>query len=261
MIFKKLVFIIVLGGYAFCSYGQDTIFNQLNDAGQKTGYWKKYYDNGKLRYEGCFENDKPVGLMRKFYKGGIPEAVIHFSNDGNSARAELFYENGKIAAKGNYVGNKKDSTWLFYSFYNGRLAIQENYTMGKKNGMSQNFYDNGQVSEKTEWKNGIKDGLWEQYYENGQLRMRSSHKNGERDGEFETYSAAGKPSIQGYYKDGVMNGPWQYFKEDGEPDFTAQYVNGKMLPNKEYEKRQDEFSRKIEEKIGEIPDSTNLDLH
>ena len=136
MIFRKLAFVIISAGFTLTGYSQDTVFNQLNSMGQKTGYWKKYYENGKLRYEGCFENDQPVGLMKKYYKGGLPQSTLQFRPDSKTVHAKLFYENGKIAAEGNYVNNKKDSTWLFYSFYNGRLAIMEDYLNGEKDGIS-----------------------------------------------------------------------------------------------------------------------------
>ncbi len=260
MIFKQLVLYFFLSGFALTIYGQDTVFNSVNTEGQKTGYWKKYYDNGKLRYEGRFEKDKPVGLMRKYYKGGLPQAIMNFGDNGNTAHAKLFYENGKIAAEGNYVNNVKDSTWLFYSFYNGRMAIMEDYSHGLKNGISLKYYDNGNVSEKTEWKKDIKDGVWEQYYENGVLRLRATYKNNLRDGLFETFSAEGKPSVKGLYKEGVMDGKWEYYKDNGDHDFEAEYIEGKMLPNEELEKRQEEFSRKIEENVGEFPESVDPDL-
>ncbi len=232
----------------------------LTPADRKRDTGKSITITGKSVTKGRFANDQPVGLMHKYYKGGLPQAVIRFSPDGNTSHAVLYYENGKIAAEGNYIGENKDSTWLFYSFYNGRLAIKEDYDNGEKDGLSLKYYDNGQVSEKTGWKDNRKDGIWEQYYENGELRMRSAHKDGRRDGLFETFTADGKPSVRGYYKNGVMDGTWQYYKDNGDPDFTAEYVNGKMLPNKEYEKRQNEFSKKIEEKSHEIPDSTDPDF-
>ncbi len=256
MKYRLLLYILTSLLFTVSLHAQDTVFNQLNSRGQKTGYWKKYYDNGKLKYQGYFENDKPLGIMRRYYKGGLPQAVIDFRPDSRTAHAQLFYENGKPAAEGNYINGKKDSTWIFYSFYNGRVAIKEDYSNGLRNGMSIKYYDNGEVSEKMEWKSNQKDGIWEQYYENGQLRLEARHQNGKREGQFRTFNPEGEPSVKGQYKQGVMDGKWIYYNDEGETDFEVQYVNGKMLPNKELEKRQEEFSKKIEENIGDFPDAS-----
>ena len=35
--------------------------NQLTPEGLKTGKWQQKHSSGKLKYEGTFENDTPVG--------------------------------------------------------------------------------------------------------------------------------------------------------------------------------------------------------
>ncbi|GAH37310.1 unnamed protein product, partial [marine sediment metagenome] len=43
---------------------KDTLLNQVDKNGLKQGYWKKYYDNGNIKYEGYFKNDKPTGELK-----------------------------------------------------------------------------------------------------------------------------------------------------------------------------------------------------
>jgi antitoxin component YwqK of YwqJK toxin-antitoxin module len=50
---------------------QDSGVNKLDANGKKTGVWKKYYENGKLWYEGSFKDGKPIGFMKRYYPGGI----------------------------------------------------------------------------------------------------------------------------------------------------------------------------------------------
>ncbi len=146
--------------------------------------------------------------------------------------------------------------------------MKEDYHDGQKDGVSFRYYDDGKIAEKMMWENDTKNGIWEQYYENGNIRLKANHLNDLREGEFESYSYQGYPSIKGQYKSGVMDGTWKYFKDEsdnnaeikskdlnsdqkkpGELDFEAEYVNGTMLPNKEVDRRIDDFSKKVEEGI------------
>jgi antitoxin component YwqK of YwqJK toxin-antitoxin module len=272
---KNIIFLVLLiSCFSLFTLAQDNNLNQLNDQGQKTGLWKVYYDNGKLQYESNFENGYPVGKMKRYYPGGILKAEMNFSDEGKIAYAKLYYKTGKPAAEGKYINNVRDSTWIFYSFINGRVALKEDYSQGEKDGLSFRYYDDGKIAEKMMWENGKKNGTWEQFYENGNLRLKGNHRNDLREGSFETYSYNGFPSIKGQYKNGVMDGTWKYFQDEGaisakvksdnyesnqkkspgELDFEVEYINGKMLPNEEVEKQIDDFSRKVEEAIEKYSD-------
>ncbi len=205
--------------------------------------------------------------MKRYFPGGILKAELNFRNEGRTAYATLYYKSGKPAARGKYFDNKRDSTWIFYSFINGRIALKEDYRNGLKDGLSFRYYDDGTVAEKMMWKNGKENGIWEQYYENGNIRLTAAYKNGLREGKFESFSYSGYPSIKGWYTEGVMDGIWQYFKEETSPinsavgesspsnaepgslDFEVEYDHGRMLPNKEIDKRVDDFSKRVEESI------------
>ena len=251
---KTWILIVPLCIIASDLSGQDTVFNQLNSRGQKTGFWKVYYENGKVRYTGFFENDQPAGEMKKYYPGGILQAHMIYERSGKVSRVKLFYKSGKLSAEGKYIGNVKDSVWNYYSSYDERLALHETYELGMKNGMSFKYYSNGNISEIIEWDNDLEHGRWEQYYENGDIRLKSSYLHGMRNGPFQSFHPGGKPSITGAYNNGYMNGKWTYFDEDGREDFSAEYIDGKMLPNEYYDKRVEEFSKKIRDIAGDIPE-------
>ena len=58
-----LLFLVVLGTNSL--EAQEKI-NQLDQNGKRTGIWKKFYPNQRIRYEGQFENGKEIGIF-KFY--------------------------------------------------------------------------------------------------------------------------------------------------------------------------------------------------
>ncbi|MFW5847889.1 MAG: hypothetical protein ACOCVF_03135 [bacterium] len=65
--------------------------NQIDDNGNKVGYWEQYYPNGKLFYKGNYVDGKGVGYW------------------------EWYYSNGKLSSKGNYDENGKQvGCWEYY---------------------------------------------------------------------------------------------------------------------------------------------------
>ncbi len=220
---------------------------------QKGEYKESFFDNGNIRYKGFFLNGRPVDTLTRFYNGGIIQAQQKFFTGSDSSFVILYYQSGKKAAEGLFIGREKTGTWNYYSFYNGRLALKENYLQGNRHGFTCKYYDNDEIAEKMEWKNGQKDGLWEQYYQDGTLRLKANHIEGLRHGKFVSFNSAGNKSIEGQYVEGVMHGSWTYY-DDGKIDFVAEYEMGKMLPNEEVEKRAREFNKLIEENIGKIPE-------
>lgn len=239
---------------------QEAAVNQLDENGLKTGKWVKYYDNGKIWYEGNFSAGKPTGKFRRYYKGGFLQAEMDYSPDGSRSYAILYYENGNKAAEGRFKGERKDSTWLVYSFYNQRLAIKEVYSDGLLNGITEKYFDDGSVLEVLHWKEGKKHGEWVQFYQNGQMRLRSSYVDNERDGRFEAWGPGGKPIITGAYRKGVMDGEWRYYDLEGKEEMVLVYKDGRMEPNEKYEKRIEEFSRRVDEVQASNPLEDPVDL-
>ena len=240
-----------------CASGQEGETNRLDGNGQKTGVWKKYYDNGNLMYEGNFENGQPVGMFIRYYEGGIKKAEMDFRSGGKISYARLYYENGDLAAVGKYEGQLKDSIWDYYSFYNRRLALTEGYRMGKKYGFSIKYYDDGKVAEKLEYKDDIMHGTWEQYFENGIPRLICRNVDGKMNGAFVSFNPDSTYSITGTFDMGKMIEKWTYYTENNEIDIVLEYVDGVMIPNPEFEARQKEFSKLLENRTRPMdePDS------
>lgn len=247
---KYLLFIIGSCFLFYCNlYSQNTI-NKLDEQGKKTGYWRVLYENGKIRYEGTFSDGNPIGEFKRYYPGGVIQAILNYIENSKEVYAELYYQNGKLAARGKYIDQQKDSIWSYYSFYNAMLTMKENYKLGVREGESIKFYDNELIAEKVIFKNDKREGPWEQYYQNGSARIKGFYHNDEKEGEFTSWAADGSLSIKGNYRNNLMHGKWIYYDDDGEMEITVEYLDGVMIPNKEIEKRQEEFSKRVDESIG-----------
>lgn len=243
------------------SAGQnDTIWNQKDEKGQKQGFWKISYENGAIKYQGFFKNNKPVGNFKRFYDDGTIKAIQYYYTDGVSVYTELYYNNGVLAAKGKYVNSLKDSIWNYYSYYDKSLKLTENYSLGKKHGVSKKFYENGQLAEEIDWKNNMKDGKWIQYFPNADTLLKAIFVNDSRQGLFVTYYPGNKIESKGNFSKNLMEGEWEYFDLNGNLKMKTQYIKGENQNKAAVEKAQEEFFKKIEENKGKIPepDETNF---
>ena len=122
---KLAIFLILvtrLSGFSQWPAGNDTVFNQTDQNGLKQGFWRKYHDNGTVMYEGFFVNDKPVGVFKRYYDDKAIQSVMDFKDDGKTASARIFYNNGLLAGEGLYVDQQKDGEWKYYSYYDTILS-------------------------------------------------------------------------------------------------------------------------------------------
>ncbi|MBN2213077.1 MAG: toxin-antitoxin system YwqK family antitoxin [Bacteroidales bacterium] len=239
---------------------QDTIFNQTGSKGLKQGYWKKFYPNGNLMYEGCFKDDKPTGEMKRYFESGNLKAILIFDENTGYAKASIYYEDGALASEGYYLNSEKDSVWSYYSYYDHKLKSRETYKKGIKHGFSYEYYPEGGCFEKTQWKNNLKDGIWEQYYEDGSVRLRAAYIQGKLSGSFTAYYLNKHPMVAGHYKDNKQEGTWIYYSEDGDVSQEIAYSSGQPMNENELTRQQQEFFRMIEMNIGKFREPVPSDF-
>lgn len=223
------IFIFMLLTVLSCSLsGQDTL-NVTDPGGRKQGFWRKLDTAGHIKYEGHFKDGIPVGEFRYYYPDGKLKTISKVSNQGKQAVTVSYFPNGKKMAAGNYINEKKDSLWQFFSESNGTLVSEERYKAGVIEGISNIFYPEGGLSEMHYYKNGIRDGLWEQYYLDGKIKLRGAYKAGEKQGGFKTFYTSGQLMFAGQYIAGHQDGIWIYYGEKGGVSKKEFYQKGVLL--------------------------------
>ncbi len=205
--------------FAHCFTVNAQTVNQKNDSGEKTGSWVKYHDNGKVKYEGQFRNDRPYGKFTYYYSNGSEKATSIFSDDGIIAHNISYYTNGKLLAQGKYINQKKDSIWRYYLNEESNPCISsETFVNGVLNGESITYYpETGKEAEIVFFKNDKKDGSLLKYFPDGNIMTKSYYKDGSPDGNFVHYHPNGSEQIVGKYQDGIQVGEWKFYDENGKP--------------------------------------------
>ncbi len=189
--------------------------NQLDANGKRTGVWRKYYENGKLRYQGQFKNGKEIGVF-EFYAphSSYPSIIKEFSENSDTAVVK-FYEKTRLKTIGKMIGKNREGKWTYYFSDGTKIFSEENYINGKLNGILKNYYANGNLTEETFYKNGQKNGLSKIYTEKGILIEEVLYENGKLNGAAKYFDLKGNLKEKGMYKDGAREGKWEFYV-DGE---------------------------------------------
>jgi len=192
--------------------------NQTDSKGKKQGFWKKPYPSSNVfQYVGQFKDDLPYGQFTYYYESGKTKIILDYK-DARTSYAKMYHETGYLMARGKYIDQKKDSTWVTYDD-RGVISYQEDYKSGLLNGQRVVFYEPqaGQykVMEYSYWKNGIQHGEYKKYHPNSKLAEEGNYIDGNRDGQIKYYHPNGKVSLIANFQFAVRHGFQTSYDEKG----------------------------------------------
>lgn len=205
----------------------DSLLNRIDNNGWKQGRHRDFYPKTqKLRYEGQFIDNKPVGIFKFYYPETFELNAIHeYDTIGGRAKITVFYKNQKIMAKGFYLNQQKDSVWSFYD-ENGKIKMTEFYRNNKRNGEKIVYYNDSTIFEIVTFKDDIKEGPYKIYYSDKSLKEEGNHKNGDKEGLVIYYNPGGKILYKGIYVNHLKDGEWIRYNDDGTEMQKEIYKNG-----------------------------------
>ena len=222
----KHLFLCTMVMLAFGAWAQPV--NQNDAQGKKHGVWKKYHDNGKLRYQGQFDHGKEVGAFTFYFPTGDIKAINKFRGKSGVAYSYQFGGDSILAAEGKYINSKRDSIWTFYDI-DGNLVARESYKNDKKNGESITYFPSGRKAEVVTYVNGVKQGDWLQFYESGKPKTKAKYVNGKLQGEVLYYESTGRVRTKGQYVKGLMDGNWYFFNDVNKIEKTQVWDLGTLI--------------------------------
>ena len=233
---KRLFFVSV---FFMCFLSVKTLnaqrINQFDENKKRTGVWKKYYSNKRLRYVGQFKDGKEIGTF-KFYSinySRFPEAIKVFKPGTDSVTVKYFFDNGKLRTTGTFIGKKRVGEWKYF-YKKGTVFSTEFYDDGKLEGnVIVYFKSNGEIAEDSEYKNGLMHGFSKKYSDKGVLIEEVLFENGKANGLAKYYELSGSLKERGIYKDGKRIGKWEF------------YLDGEIVDEK---KRKETLKNKIKNK-------------
>jgi antitoxin component YwqK of YwqJK toxin-antitoxin module len=207
--------------------------NQFNKNKQRTGVWKKYYSNNRIRYSGAFENGKEVGVF-KFYdisSSKHPVIIKTYSKKNDSVLVEFYTIKGILESKGYFFNKNRIGLWEYY-FLDGKRMSEEFYREGKLDGKLLNYYPNGKAAEISLYKNGFKNGVSEKYSSAGVLIESVEYIDDKPNGVAKYYELNGNLKETGTYKNGKRVGKWEF------------YLDGEVANEKDLKQKKSAFKKK-----------------
>jgi antitoxin component YwqK of YwqJK toxin-antitoxin module len=194
----------------------------LTEDGKKEGHWKNLYENGEIRSEGIFKNNRQVGEWKFFFNGGVAEQIGNFSNGLFDGEWKWFYKSGKPLREEEYIRGKRDGKYLEFS-ESGDTIANGHFIEGEMDG--EWVLKVGDNLEKGKYVVGLKEGIWREYYNTGVLKSEGNYIQGNPDGKFQIYYENGKLKEEQFYVNGFREKTWRKFNEFGAISLTIAYEN------------------------------------
>jgi len=174
---------------------------------------KEYYSNGKLKELGTYREGKRQGNFRLYDENGKEIGGQLYDN-------EILLGEGIIDSLGRRIGD-----WKLY-YPNGSLRAKGNYVLGMKDGLWQYFFMNGKSEQTGTYKNDLPTGLWKWYFPSGALHREENYRGGKEDGMAIEYDSSGAIINEGGYIAGAKNGIWKSTINDHKEE--GSYVDGEL---------------------------------
>ena len=205
--------------------------NRTDEKGRKQGQWAKTWENGSIRYQGQFEDDRPVGEFKHYDEEGILKTIQVYGEDGTTSHARHLHPDGSLMAEGIYRGQQKDSVWNYYD-EEGSLRKKENFDQGKLNGEQITYFPNGQGAEKANYSNGKLHGEQKTWFPSSLLRSEAIFADDNAHGKMIHYFPSGKKELEGNMLNGRRDGTWIHFNNDGNIHLFLVYKQGELVKEK-----------------------------
>lgn len=214
----------------------------------KQGSWKFFWENGNLKMEGYYINNKKHGFFKYYNEEGVFQQIEKWENDilridavetKQLEKKTAYHPNGKIKTEAFFFQGKPEGIRREYDtngqviqayvFKNtaliGEGIVDEN---GWQQGQWKEFYeDNGALRAKGNYKDNLTIGDWEYYFPEGMIEITGSYTNkGEKEGEWTWYYPDGKIVMIENFHRGVYDGVILSFDEKGDTLLHGKFQEG-----------------------------------
>ena len=196
--------------------------NRKDVEGNKQGVWKEFHDNGKVKKEEFYRDDKVNGITKEYNNQGQLQTLQKFEEgelikDAQEVEfAEFykeFYEDGSLKTIGAIVNGKKIG--IFREFdKQGNLLNCTVYKYDEK--LAEGIVDTS----------GFYQGEWRFYYPSGKLRAIGKYKDDKKIEKWLYYYESQVLQQEGEYNNGLPIKQWKWYHENKQLKRDEFYVKG-----------------------------------
>ncbi len=166
--------------------------------GKKIGVWINYYENGKIKEKGHFENN--VYFIDSYYKRNGEKLI-----QNGKGIYSVYADDGKtIILNGKVLNGLRNGTWNVLNPLSQNVIQTLNYVKGKMNGIQETYYDSGELASKGLMENDLKEGEWIWYNDNGTINSKVNFVHNKKDGKQILCDNYGETLKEEYYDKGKL---------------------------------------------------------
>jgi len=224
------------------------LINRYDKLHLKTGTWKKFYEDGKLKEESRYATDLLNGYLKEYdQKGKLINATLYIDGVPQSFAAELaaldirkeYYPNGAIKYEGLYDVIGKPNGSCKYFEENGEIEKVEIYLHGmllakgkidekeRRQGYWEEYYTDGSIKSKGKYIDGKKIDEWIYFFENGKLQQKGTYLKEEKPtGLWIWYYDNGNILREESFRKGLEDGMLQELTQEGKIITKGEYIDG-----------------------------------
>ena len=204
--------------------------------GVKNGKWSDFFDNGQLKIEQYFTNNK-INLDNAANKNSYGKWTKTLS---------YYYPNGQLRFALNYSNNKIENGSFIEYYPSGNKKISGNLSNELRNDNWTEFYESGIIKSSGHFSSGnytgcgvvaftayyeYKIGEWNYYYPNGEIKANGIYKYGLKN--IETNCEGGANINRG-----ELTNEWSFYDDNGkETSLENALEKGIVSDNEVYRKR------------------------
>jgi antitoxin component YwqK of YwqJK toxin-antitoxin module len=197
--------------------------NRRDKNNLKQGRWYTFWDNGKIKQEGFYRDDKKDGYFKDYTENGDLVNVFKYVMDEKQPDAteikkldvtNNYFSSGKIKSSGTFRDGIPEG---IYREYDTTGHIVKSL-----------FYQNGNITgEGIFLEDGTKDGPWKEFYADHVLKSQGEYNDGKQVGEWKFYYPDGKMEQDGKFSaSGKILGTWKWYYNNGQLLREEEHRNG-----------------------------------
>ena len=207
------------------SFAQPKRPNQTNEYGVKVGHWQYKDSNGKIMYEGHYNEEGKRDGEWYFYLAPVkrhttePDLIGNYKNGEKHGDWQYIDAKTRNLLKGKFLNDQIAGEWIYYDKKGRKLASGYFNSNFMRHGQWVIYYNNAPMT-KGLYDNGLLSGQWlyDYYHEDSTVHIKGdfNYNAGNRTGYFEHYKVLRDPKFpiqeslvgHGAYSNGKKTGRW-----------------------------------------------------
>ncbi|MEZ5070050.1 MAG: hypothetical protein R2751_03540 [Bacteroidales bacterium] len=213
---------VVINSYLYNEEGIKIGEGIIDEQGRHIGEWTDLYENGKIRAQGSYAENRRSGTWTFYYPGGSVEQKGRFERGRYHGAWTWYYPDGSRWRDEQYFNGREDGLFVEYD-PSGNILAEGNYVNGEMDG--EWIYHVGDHQEKGSYVIGLREGEWEAFYPDGALKYEGLYSQGNPDKKHKYYYPNGILKEEQYYEMGIRERNWKKYDEEGNLVMTITYRN------------------------------------